>query len=83
MPDALHDAAGELTLTLLHQPDTYATENFNRVRHGALVALAVHSPMHAISVLTQQFHGHGLGLAQRWVCARVARTCCSSCGAVR
>ena len=65
MPSDVVEVAVELTKVLLHLSDTYSLSDFTRLRHRAMVALAVCCPEQAVPYLTSQLYAPNYSIRQR------------------
>ena len=65
LPPDVGEVATELTKVLLHTSDNYALSDFARLRHRAMVALAVSCPKQSVPYLTAQLYGPNYSIRQR------------------
>ncbi|EFA82729.1 Telomere length regulation protein [Heterostelium album PN500] len=64
-PDDLDELSESVTKSLLHLTNEYGVDNFEVVRHEALVALAVNSTKIVVKYLTDCFYQNTFSLGQR------------------
>ena len=64
-PDDLEELAVELVKILIHTEDRYSTENFAKIRHSAMVAIATRCPRQIAGYLTEEVFAANYNLQQR------------------
>ena len=77
----LHALCPPLARALLHLADTYRLARFGERRHGALIALAVRSPVAAAEFLTAEFYSEHVSLEMRLEVLRVVHATAEELGA--